>query len=305
MAYFSRSKKYGWRYQIERRGIRISKSGFPTKNEAEIDAARKEAEILDGERGVIPAGKTVGDLLARYREDKVAHKDGECRLLLNMEADDKLASIPLRVLGPQHVSAWQDRRLKCVQSATVRRERNTMRRAFEIARKEWKWLRSNPFMDVERPKDNAPRKRKASFEESAILLAAASPGFQQLITIAEETGMRLSEIYRAEINGTVAHLSKTKNGDARDVPLSTRALKAYEGGLIMSKSSVSSAMRNLRQKTGIEGLRFHDLRRTAASRLAKKLHVMDLAKMTGHKDVKMLLNVYYQNEPSEIAKLLD
>lgn len=53
----------------------------------------------------------------------------------------------------------------------------------------------------------------------------------------------------------------------------------------------------------IEGLRFHDTRREATSRMAKVLHPMELARVTGHKDLKMLM-VYYQESASEIARKL-
>ena len=54
----------------------------------------------------------------------------------------------------------------------------------------------------------------------------------------------------------------------------------------------------------IEGLTFHDLRHTAVVRLAKKLSPFELAKMVGHRDLKMTLNVYYQQDAEETAKKL-
>jgi integrase len=42
----------------------------------------------------------------------------------------------------------------------------------------------------------------------------------------------------------------------------------------------------------------------AIVRIAKKLHAMELAKMVGHKDLRMTLNVYYKIDPEEIARKL-
>jgi integrase len=50
----------------------------------------------------------------------------------------------------------------------------------------------------------------------------------------------------------------------------------------------------------VEGLRFHDTRREATSRLAKRVDVLTLARITGHKDIRMLM-VYYQTDMSEVA----
>jgi len=49
---------------------------------------------------------------------------------------------------------------------------------------------------------------------------------------------------------------------------------------------------------------FHDLRHTAAPRLAKKLDVWELCKMFSWKDPKMCLNTYYKHDPEETAKKL-
>ncbi|WP_420911992.1 tyrosine-type recombinase/integrase [Muribacter muris] len=53
---------------------------------------------------------------------------------------------------------------------------------------------------------------------------------------------------------------------------------------------------------GNEDLHFHDSRREALSRLAKKVDVMTLAKISGHRDIKILLNTYYAPDMADIAK---
>ena len=54
-----------------------------------------------------------------------------------------------------------------------------------------------------------------------------------------------------------------------------------------------------------EDLHFHDTRREALSRLAKKVDVMTLAKISGHRDIQILLNTYYAPDMSDVAGLLD
>jgi integrase len=83
------------------------------------------------------------------------------------------------------------------------------------------------------------------------------------------------------------HLPKTKNGDARDVPLSTAALKLLgllpkEGPLfLVAASTCDTLFRRARDAAGIEGMHFHDSRREATTRLAKRLDVLQLAKAGG------------------------
>lgn len=54
----------------------------------------------------------------------------------------------------------------------------------------------------------------------------------------------------------------------------------------------------------IEGLTFHDARATALTHLAKKVDVMTLAKISRHKDLSLLMNVYYRTKAEDIARLI-
>ena len=61
--------------------------------------------------------------------------------------------------------------------------------------------------------------------------------------------------------------------------------------------------RGLCKAAGIEGLHFHDLRHCAITNLAKKLNVLELARMVGHKDVRQLMT-YYNPSSEDLAKKL-
>ncbi|WP_086010489.1 tyrosine-type recombinase/integrase [Uliginosibacterium gangwonense] len=92
------------------------------------------------------------------------------------------------------------------------------------------------------------------------------------------------------------------------MPLSSRAieiLKLLEGRdeqrvFTVSSASCDALFRKGKARAMIEGLHFHDTRREATSRLAKKVDVLTLARITGHKDIRMLM-VYYQTDMSEVA----
>jgi integrase len=186
----------------------------------------------------------------------------------------------------------------------VRRERNLLNNVFEIARKEWRWLTKNPFVGVRRPKDGRARTRLATDAEIDKLLALASPSMRRVIVFALETGMRAGEIAsQPQIQGSVAYLLDSKNGDAREVPLSSKAIEAWGDGIHLTAGSISSLFARLCKDAGIKGLTFHDLRGAAITRLARKLDALQLAKMIGHKNPKMLL-IYYRETAADIAKQL-
>lgn len=265
-----------------------------------------ESEIMAGMRGEIP-NLTVAALLERYKREVSKDKKGRRWEEIRLDAlqRDRLAAVRLRQLDTPHVADWQKRRMEAVSGASVRRERNLLNNVFEIARKEWKWLKANPFLGVRRPKDGKPRDRIASPDEQALLLKEASPGLGRAITVALETAMRCGEIAsRPSIVGNVAKLVDSKNGYGRDVPLSARAKKAFEEGIELTAGSISELFGRLCDELKIPDLTFHDLKHTAMTRLSKKLDPWELAKMTGNRDMNLLLRVYYKHDPEETAKKL-
>jgi integrase len=94
------------------------------------------------------------------------------------------------------------------------------------------------------------------------------------------------------------HIPHTKNGTPRTVPLSSRAVETLQelprridGGVwaLQRADGITQAFDRIRQQAGINGLNFHDLRHEATSRLFEKgLNIMEVASITGHKDLKML-----------------
>jgi integrase len=141
-------------------------------------------------------------------------------------------------------------------------------------------------------------------EEVEKLTELASPALKRAILFALETGMRAGEIASLrDVRGSVAYLTDTKNGEARQVPLSSRAIDLWQEGIPLSAGSISALFARLCKDASIDGLTFHDLRATAITRLSKRLDALQLAKMIGHKNPKMLM-VYYRETAADIAQRL-
>lgn len=301
-----RETGHGWRAEVCRKGVRDSKSGFRTKAAAVAWAGRREADIMAGERGEIPS-LPVKALFERYEREVSPHKKGKRWEFIRIAKfkQDRIAAVNLRNLDAPHASDWQARRLEVVSSAAVRRERNLMNNIFEIGRKEWKWVAKNPFEGIRRPRDSKPRSRIITPAEHALLCRHASPQLRRACIIAYETGMREGEIAsNPPIRGRVAHLADSKNGEGRAVPLSQAALEAWSEPVGITAGSISALFGTLCRRVGIKGATFHDYKHTAMTRLSKKLDVWELAKMTGNKDLKILLNVYYKMDPEQVADKL-
>lgn len=307
MAHFER-RGDSWRASVERRGVRKSAT-FPSKAAAVAWAGRVEADIMAGYRGEVP-NKTFGDLLDRYSVEVSPHKKGHRweSIRITLVKRDRIAQERLRTLSAVHVAEWRDRRLQAVSAPSVRREWNLLSHACNIAVREWKWLAVNPFKEVRRPKSAQPRQRVFTDADLEKLdQRATSPERQQVMRIvrfAIETGMRASEICGLrEIAGRVARLHDTKNGTARDVPLSEKAVELFGDGFTITPGSLDTIFRHMRDEAGIQGLHFHDTRHTACTNLSRKLNVLQLQRMLGIKDPRILA-VYFNESAEDVAKLL-
>lgn len=341
MANYSKVKN-GWRAQVAVQGVRESRH-LSTKAEAVAWATARETEIRSGKATGIQAGKTVGQAFDRYEKEVSVGKRGYRFEALRLAAigDWKIEEAPFRGIRFRDVllvdatsdvlGKWRDHRLNVdkVTGSTVNRELNLLSNVFTVATKEWKWIAASPTTDVRRPKESKPRDRLYTDDEIERICFALgldlcderpAETVSQRVAIAFlfaiETAMRAGEIcglLPRDVSGRVATLTETKNGTRRKVPLTKRAVGLLEllpapdeGGTIfdISSKSLDTLFRKAKTRAGIDDATFHDSRHLAITRLAKKLHVLDLARMVGHRDLKQL-QVYYNETAEEMAKLLD
>lgn len=314
MAYITKASK-GWRAQIKKYGVRASET-LPTQREARAWAADIEAKIE--RRQILPTGKRAEfrEVLQRALDELNLPRTDFLRIRRLLS--DKIADVMLPDLGPPHFADYRDRRLQTVSPASVIREFRTISSICTRAVNEWHWMPTHPMKGVKLPPDPERRKRRVYPHE--IEAVCISAGYRRgpldtktahvcaAFLFAIETAMRASEIRgldRSRIRGKVAHLPKTKNGTARDVALSPAALaiidqmphELWQG---ITAASLDALWRKIRTRAGIDDLHFHDSRHEAVTRLSKKLNVLELARMTGHKDIRELMT-YYEDDAEEVA----
>lgn len=80
------------------------------------------------------------------------------------------------------------------------------------------------------------------------------------------SGMRISEILRAERVGNTFVLADTKNGEPRIVPMHPK-LASIADKKLLTQSNIARHWRKARKVAGMEWLHFHDLRHSAASEM--------------------------------------
>lgn len=227
--------------------------------------------------------------------------------------------------------------------ATIVKEINSLSHLIDTAIKDWGiGLAHNPVKLVRKPKQARGRNRRlSSLEELHLTTATLDARTYQLpsiIQLAIETGMRLGEMLRMEwphisLEKRTATLYETKNGEVRIVPLSSKAVavlqtiprhitehrvfwnwkkpdsfeKSWRRQVMRAKAQYLKEC-EIQKATPdpcfLENIRFHDLRHEATSRFFEKgLNVMEVATITGHKTLSMLMRYTHLRPESLLAKL--
>ena len=291
----------------------------------------EEAAILSTKRGQYPR-KTLADAIDKYRQGVSSQKRGKRAEGLRFDAlvrdFPELAGKVLADIATPDLVAWRDARLQRVTPGSVRRDANLLRNLFSVARDEWKWCGESPFKGFKVPSDNPPRDRRVRPAEVKTVCrwlgyrTGQVDGKQQEVALAFllalRTGMRAGELLALEDANIdlgkrvarVPHKTQHLTGKLREVPLTkhaVRLLKPRMGrGKVFSVSdkSLDAMFRKATRGSLIDDLHFHDSRAEALTRLARKVDVMTLARISGHKDLNLLLSTYYRESSEDIAARL-
>ena len=320
-----RKRKNRWDVQIRKSGYPTICKTFSHKTDAQKWAVETERQIEVGEYAPADLANldTLGALLAQYGAAISIKKRGheaEVSRLTKMQRH-KVAAVPLGKLKAFHIAQYRDDRLQYVSTTTVKKELQLISHSLDVGRREWGLSVKNVAADVSKPVEPKGRDRRLELGEKQILLEAVNQSrniwLATLVELAIETGMRRGELLSIEwsdvdLDRRTIHLENTKNGSPRTVPLSRRVLELLNAiprdicGRVFPINAVAlrGLWRRACKRANIENLHFHDLRHEATSRFFEKgLNVMEVAAITGHKDLRMLQR-YTHLRAEDLAKKL-
>lgn len=327
MAYIEPTPNGKYRAHCQVQNRRASKT-FLRKRDADAWAAAKDAELralAGGEGGSV---KTLADALRRYGEDVSPSKRGARWELIRLKAFETPDHRPLPVhnklsdITTAQLAAWRDARLKVVGKGTVLRDVSLLSAVFDVARRDWQWIKTNPLADMRKPSAPKHRERVISWQEIRGMLRAlgytggpvrtVSQAVAVCFLVALNTGMRAGELCGftwARVYPDYCRLLITKNGEPRDVPLTDRARRVIErmrgwddvSVFGLKPQTLDALFRRARDKAGLSGFTFHDARHTAATLLAPRMEVLDFAKAFGWRNLNQAM-VYYNPTAIQIKK---
>ncbi len=277
-------------------------------------------------------GMSFGDLLKLYMEVVTPTHKGHAQEVSSLNQFIRLfPKLMLKQVGEVDqldMIEFRNERLKMVKPPTVARDLSYLGGVFKFARQELRIIKDSPLSDIAKPQQAAHRERRISQNEIDQIIEAFGyqPTFQPInkkqqtawaFLFAIETAMRAGEIVSMKwqnVFSDYVFLPDTKNGTSRKVPLSKKAKELLEVMKGIHPDSVCTLKdanklsqyfwKVVTRELQIEDLNFHDTRHEATTRLAQKLPAQDLAKVTGHKDLKMLLR-YYNPTATELANRIN
>ena len=303
---------------IRRRGHRALYKRFKTKSEAQ-EWARKQESLLDEGRKIERDNRlTFADAMGCYVDEYLVYKK-------TYKVDKYgLAKLKKRIgylivgdITSRMLREYRIERSKKFKPATVNKELAYINRVMTYAQSELDVVFSGGIPKVAKLTLSNGRDRRVSEAELQQILKHSEPTMKTIIKLAIATGMRRGEIVKIQrkdisYQSRTVHLFDTKNGEDRVVPLSTVAIRALKqlpariDGEVFGIHPDTVSKRFLRacRDSGIEGLRFHDLRHEAVSRLFEKgLNPMEVATISGHKTLQMLKR-YTHLKAEDLAKKL-
>lgn len=265
-------------------------------------AERKWFEKLPGE------DKTFKEMMEKFQDEHISQKasarsyHSHAKTLISHFGDYTLKDIT-----PKLISEYKTkRRSDGIKPATINRELSTMKKAFNLAIKEWEWVKENPVIRVSMEEVNNKRVRWLTDEEEKRLLEACSEWQKEMVIFALNTGMRKGEIFSLTwegvnlFNKTIV-VFKSKNREMRTIPMSQKVfdlLKAKskirsittdlvfhtENHTPISRSTLHREFSIALKKAKIQNFRWHDLRHCFGTKLiqeGKDLYKVQL--LLGHK----------------------
>ena len=355
-----------WEFTVKRKSLlpRPISLTFDTEEEGDRYCEKLES-LLD--QGIVPDGLTdspevmvtIADAIDLY-SNSVHLPNSDVRVLSVIR--ERQGGVRLDKINLPWVDAWVTslKREKHLSPSTIRHHVGALRRCIDWVGKRYPPLSVNPIRLLPRryanyaPGDGDPKmdverdRRLHDGEEDEIrrIIAGGKPEGRQrplvlhhrealefLFDLALESAMRMREMFTIELDQVVVSkktifLDKTKNGDKRQVPMTSVALAKFHkyvtsetcsNGMLfpwwdgdlspeaLSKITdrLSSQFGRIFGAAGCPDLRFHDLRHEATSRIFERttLDPISISRITGHRDPRQLKR-YANLRGSDLASKL-
>ena len=314
----------------------FSHNGEQLRRSTETEDKKLAIRIFDKLKGDIAEGKwferlpgedyTFGDLMKKYLEEyssvnkaRLSHKRDKSLAthLLKSFKDKYLLDITVAMISDYRL----ERRTEGASPRTINYELTLMSHAFNIAIREWEWLKDNPVQKVKKERVNDTIERWLTQEEEERLVRVSPKWLQEIIIFAIHTGLRKSEILDLKwsqvdmIRRTII-ISEQKNRCVDTLPLNETSIMVLKERqkhgssksdyVFPSNNKTRMIDRNLyrafeiaTERAKVDNFRFHDLRHTFATRLVQSgVGIYEVQRLGRWKNHLMVMRYAHHNPES-------
>ncbi|HEV2289702.1 MAG TPA: tyrosine-type recombinase/integrase, partial [Candidatus Acidoferrales bacterium] len=282
----------------------------------------RKSEIL---RGVFrrPVKITFGEFGNRYMEHAKVNKRSWLR-------DEQMLGHLHKFIGAERqlteitsadIEGYKMHRRASVSGSTVNREMALLKRMFNLAI-EWDlYLGLNPFRRVKFFREFNTGLRVLNPQEEEKLLQNAAPYLRDLIRFALNTGMRVGEIFSlcwstVNLDKGVLNVFAPKTQKLRGIPINADARRVLEFWALGKRNEfvfynpetgkpfvdLKAGFKLACKKAGVEGVTWHTLRHTFASRLVDRgVDIVTVKELLGHSSLTVTMRYTHTNLDSKRA----
>jgi len=300
-----------WWMSFMYRGQQVRRStGTGDKRLAEAVLSKVTVQIIEGRffEKLEAQERSLSELMDRYANEHAARRANHRRELTSIKNLKTFFGNPkLDHITPKLIVAYKNKRYTDgVKPATINRELATLKKAFNLARREWEWCTDNPVCRVSMERENNTRDRWLTVEEEQRLLPATAPWLREIVVFAVNTGMRLGEILALTWAGVdlfrrTVTVFRSKNGERRTIPINSIVLDLLKHkdaarsqmidcvfhshtGTSLDGSNIRRGLNAALRLAKIQDLHFHDLRHTFATRIVQAgVDLYKVQRLLGHK----------------------
>lgn len=229
----------------------------------------------------------------------------------------------LSEIGVKEIQEFAVLRRSKVSPATTNRSLGVLKTMFNRAI-DWGYVTENPVRRVKMERERNRREKFLSADQVTEFLTAIPTPIRPIVVAALHTGGRRSELLNlnwedVDLRSNTIQFRDTKGGGDRAVPID-RTLRAVlralpsrlAGGPVflgrfgrLTRNELRSDFEKAVKKAGLQGLRFHDLRHSYASFLARAgVPLNTIRELLGHRTLEMTLR-YSHLSPDHKREAVD
>jgi len=293
------------------------------QNERQIK--RKQLDMLDV---VIPSFNEISSEYIHHQKEVKQIRSFSRSAQAVSHFSELFGTKKLSEISASDIDSYKQIRLKNgIQLNTIVRDLGVIRNLFNYAYNRKKFFGRNPVSESGLPQINDKKERILTTVEQVPLLTKCTPELAALISFALNTGMRRDEVLFLKWEWvnlqegliTLPH-THTKSNKSRKVPINNVVRKILlekklqnDGNenvfhvsdtMSGSRTWLQRAFRKACKQACIEGLRIHDLKHTAITRMVEAgIPLIDISKIVGT-SIKLIVD-RYSHQKESLKKAVD